>query len=159
MILEFVPFMKLFLPAYSQGHHLISEVIEPDEIDLNTSQFSRPIEVQIELDRHDPYLQLDYHTRTQVHRVCDRCLADYEFALGADGKLIFVLGQTSPARDSGEDEIHYVPADTQEIDLSVDLRDALMLSLPLKSLCRDDCRGLCPNCGQDLNEGPCTCPS
>jgi uncharacterized protein len=158
-VLGFVPFMILFLPAYSQGHHLVSEVIEPGDIDLNRGQFSEPIEVRIELDRHDPYVHLDYHARTRVHRVCDRCLADYEFALDADGELLFVLGKSSAAGESGEDEIQYIPADAQEIDLTVDLRDALMLSLPLKSLCREDCKGLCPNCGQDLNEGMCNCSS
>ncbi|MDD2213216.1 MAG: DUF177 domain-containing protein [Oscillospiraceae bacterium] len=43
------------------------------------------------------------------------------------------------------------------IDLTTALTEAIILALPTKVLCRADCRGLCPHCGQDLNEGPCTC--
>lgn len=149
--------MKLFLPAYSQGHHRISEVIEPGEIELNTSLFSRPIEVQVQFDRHDPYLRLHYDTRTWVHQVCDRCLADYDHFLNVEGKLIFVLGGALQHRDTGQDQIQYIPADSQDIDLSADMRDALMLDLPAKSVCCDTCKGLCPRCGQNLNERLCSC--
>jgi uncharacterized protein len=44
-----------------------------------------------------------------------------------------------------------------EIDLSELVRQLLHLHLPLRSLCRPNCAGLCPHCGQDLNQGPCQC--
>jgi uncharacterized protein len=44
-----------------------------------------------------------------------------------------------------------------EIDLWPELRDAVLLALPVKPLCGDDCRGLCPSCGRDLNQGQCGC--
>ena len=149
--------MKLFLPAYSQGHHQISEAIEPGEIELNSSQFSRPLEIKIQFDRNDPYVRLDYSVQTWVQRICDRCLEDYDFLLNTEGRLIFVLGRASQQGDMDEDEIRYIPADIQDIDLSVDLRDALMLVLPVKSLCSENCKGICPHCGRNLNEGLCRC--
>ena len=45
----------------------------------------------------------------------------------------------------------------EEIDLSDDFREGLLLELPAKTLCSEDCKGLCPHCGQNLNEGTCDC--
>ena len=44
------------------------------------------------------------------------------------------------------------------VDLEPLARESLILDLPLAPLCRDDCRGLCPTCGADLNQGACDCP-
>lgn len=49
-------------------------------------------------------------------------------------------------------------ADSVDIDISATVRDAALLELPQRSLCRPDCRGLCARCGKDLNEAACACP-
>ena len=46
---------------------------------------------------------------------------------------------------------------TEEVDVTEDIREAIMLSLPRFPLCDEDCKGLCPHCGKDLNGGPCGC--
>ncbi len=46
----------------------------------------------------------------------------------------------------------------QELDLTDDLREAVLLRLPVYPVCRGECRGLCPRCGRNLNDGPCGCP-
>jgi uncharacterized protein len=45
----------------------------------------------------------------------------------------------------------------EEVDITGDLREAILLSLPRFPLCDEECKGLCPRCGKDLNEGPCGC--
>ena len=55
-----------------------------------------------------------------------------------------------------EDEETY-PLRGELLDLQPLVRDALLLELPLAPLCSEDCRGLCPTCGADLNDGPCSC--
>jgi len=47
---------------------------------------------------------------------------------------------------------------TEEVDVTEDIREAIMLSLPHFPLCDEDCKGLCDQCGKDLNGGPCGCP-
>ena len=49
------------------------------------------------------------------------------------------------------------PIEGEEIDLELPVRDALLLDLPAAPLCRDDCAGLCPSCGIDLNQFTCSC--
>lgn len=50
-----------------------------------------------------------------------------------------------------------VSAEMSEVDLTSELRDAILLALPNHPLCRPDCKGVCPSCGKPLSEGPCTC--
>jgi len=61
--------------------------------------------------------------------------------------------------DALEDPSSYPLApDAIEIDLRPAVREELLLAVPRWVVCRDDCRGLCPRCGKDLNAGPCGCP-
>lgn len=53
--------------------------------------------------------------------------------------------------------IHYLSPDQDKIDLSEDVKELTLLALPMKHLCDENCKGLCPKCGKDLNEGPCDC--
>ena len=46
---------------------------------------------------------------------------------------------------------------TETVDLTADIREDILLTLPSFPLCKDSCKGLCPQCGKNLNEGPCSC--
>ena len=82
---------------------------------------------------------------------CDRCgreldrvkVQDLDVALSADV--------------SDEDNPDVYPLEGDGIDLDEVLRSCLILDMDTKFLCREDCKGLCPDCGKDLNEGPCEC--
>lgn len=52
-----------------------------------------------------------------------------------------------------------LPYNGEYIDLTETIRETLILSEPMRVLCRPDCKGLCPQCGANLNEGPCSCPT
>ena len=55
------------------------------------------------------------------------------------------------------DDLNVIAYRGNEIDLWPDLREAMVLALPMKPLCSEDCRGICPTCGKDLNNGECRC--
>jgi uncharacterized protein len=55
-----------------------------------------------------------------------------------------------------EDEIFPIDA-YHEVDLTEAVRQNVLLALPMVTICREDCKGLCPQCGHDLNLGPCEC--
>lgn len=50
-----------------------------------------------------------------------------------------------------------VPEGTEMVDLTGDIREDILLSLPVSPLCSPGCKGLCPQCGKNLNQGPCAC--
>ncbi len=94
-------------------------------------------------------------------RPCDRCLADVTLPLEARLDLLYVPADPSGGR-SGEIEIQEQDLgisvfQNDEIDLDELVLEQLELSNPLQLLCREDCRGLCPQCGVDRNFEPCDC--
>jgi uncharacterized protein len=85
---------------------------------------------------------------------CDRCLGAFALAFAVPVELVVL-------RDAGgEDEDGDTPVLHQRggvVDLTDSVREALVLAVPQARLCRDDCRGLCVQCGTDLNRGTCDC--
>lgn len=90
---------------------------------------------------------------------CSRCLEQYQVKLRGeiDFSIHEVADETQVDRNELPDNELVVPAGTVEIDISGPVREALILALPFKPLCRDDCRGLCPICGNNRNEQDCEC--
>ncbi len=147
--------MKIHLPSYPRGVHDIRESLGATELDLDPTVFTMPIETHVTLDRHDPYLEFDLEVRTQVISQCDRCVADYTWELTATSPMLYVLGRLPSGEAVDDPEIGYLPVNATDIDLTGDFRDMILLALPGKHLCREDCRGLCPVCGADLNTQEC----
>ena len=59
--------------------------------------------------------------------------------------------------DNDSIDISYLPLEADKIDITKDVRDYALLAIPMKKLCKEDCKGLCVNCGKNLNEGDCNC--
>ena len=76
----------------------------------------------------------------QVKAECARCLRDVARTLCA--KEICIVRENVPAR---------------EVDITSDIREELLLTMPSRFLCSEDCKGLCPGCGANLNEAKCAC--
>jgi Predicted metal-binding, possibly nucleic acid-binding protein len=91
-----------------------------------------------------------------LHGPCMRCLRDAEPTTEVDAREIDQPGHTPPkAVGPGGDELTSPYVTGEELDLGAWARDAFALALPAQVVCREDCRGLCPICGEDLNEaGP-----
>ncbi|MBA3430426.1 MAG: DUF177 domain-containing protein [Actinobacteria bacterium] len=83
---------------------------------------------------------------------CARCLTSFAASVSVQVCDLF----TDPDSEDVAEEIAY-PIRDRAIDLEPMLRDALTLTLPLKPLCTEACKGLCAHCGRDLNAGLCTC--
>jgi len=86
---------------------------------------------------------------------CDRCAASYDSIINTGYKMVYLFGQH--AQDNGSIDVTYMSADADKIDLANDVRDYAVLSIPMKKLCKENCKGLCYKCGKDLNEGDCGC--
>ncbi len=96
---------------------------------------------------------------------CQRCLAPAKVPVQASLNMTFVpAGGALPVRhDEGSfdpsdpDDVDYAHHDRETVDLRPVVREYLLLSLPITVLCQEECRGLCPSCGIDLNTSTCTC--
>ncbi|MDE3205128.1 MAG: DUF177 domain-containing protein [Acidobacteriota bacterium] len=86
---------------------------------------------------------------------CRRCLTPVGGVLRCEVRELY--RPRSPGEPPDQDEETY-PLSGEMLDLRPLVRDAILLELPIAPLCREGCAGLCPTCGADLNDGPCTCP-
>jgi uncharacterized protein len=85
---------------------------------------------------------------------CRRCLRPLSGELRCEVRELY---RPRPAGEDPEVDEDTYPLPGDQVDLRPLVRDALLLELPLAPLCGEDCRGLCPVCGSDLNTGPCQC--
>jgi uncharacterized protein len=94
---------------------------------------------------------------------CARCLERYGVELRQELDL-FYLPRAAEQPEAEEEEVELSDRDVvvgyyegDHLDLGEVVREQVLLGLPLKPLCREDCRGLCPRCGKNRNAGPCGC--
>lgn len=91
--------------------------------------------------------------RTVVAGECRRCLTPVETPLQLEIGALFT--QDPDAQD--DPDSYPVASDATEIDVTPAVREELVLAAPRFVECREDCKGICPQCGKDLNTGPCDC--
>ncbi|RKD27821.1 uncharacterized protein SAMN02745883_00193 [Caminicella sporogenes DSM 14501] len=84
---------------------------------------------------------------------CNRCLEEVDKEINGHIVTKIKLGKTEI--EDNEDDSLYLEGDT--IELSALVNEAVILSLPMKVLCKEDCKGLCPTCGENLNINKCKC--
>ena len=150
--------MKIRLDRLYEGEHRLAHRIEPGDLELDSSYFFDPIDIVIHWDRRDPNIRLRFDIFTQRQSQCDRCLDDVTLAIETQAELLVQLREEVP-KDMEDSDYKVVSPSEVEIDFTVDVRDAILLAVPLKILCDEDCKGLCSHCGANLNDGPCDCQS
>ena len=90
---------------------------------------------------------------TVIAGECTRCLTPVSTPLSLQIGALF--SQDPEALD--DPDAYPVAPDATEVDVTPAIREELVLAAPRYALCREDCKGLCPHCGKDLNLGPCAC--
>ena len=100
-----------------------------------------PVEDELSVERAAGGALVRGRCGTVISGTCGRCLAPVEQPVEAGDIALFVE----------------IPAGVEVCDISGEIREELLLELPMNLLCDPDCRGLCPECGADLNRGDCGC--
>ena len=90
---------------------------------------------------------------TCIHGTCDRCASSFDRDVNIPINVVLV---TEMANEENEDEWVF-PLEGDSADLDDIVRTVFVLNLDSKLLCKEDCKGLCHQCGKNLNEGPCNC--
>ena len=90
---------------------------------------------------------------TTIHGICDRCASEFHRKVEFPIDVVLV---TKLESEETEDEWVF-PLEGDSADLDDIVRTVFVLNLDSKLLCKEDCKGLCPQCGKNLNDGPCNC--
>ena len=86
---------------------------------------------------------------------CRRCLTDATVDVQDEAHVIFAEAGSDETDDP---DVQVLDERSHNIDLRPTVREQWLLNVPSYAVCREDCKGLCPSCGKDLNAGPCNCP-
>jgi DUF177 domain-containing protein len=128
--------------------------------DQDSFRVNAPVALAFDIFKDKAQFRLagDVHTVLEVS--CSRCLEPFTIPIDA----AFDLRYQPHTENAGEGEAEIEEDDlatafytNDEIDLGQLMREQFYLELPMKPLCRDDCRGLCPECGTNLNRDTCVC--
>ncbi len=147
--------LKIRISGLSNGLHDYNFLVEPSLIGLN-GNFHSPVGVQAHLDKSARQIFLRAEIQTSGQFECDRCLDEFQLPLNAALTVVYLYDKDEAAKYAEED-IQILTPDTVYIDPTEDVRQVIILSVPLKLLCREECKGLCPRCGANLNHATCTC--
>ena len=119
-----------------------------------------PVQVQIKIYPAGDKYVLDGALSGGIQVLCDRCLESYHREMKTSFRVFLAL----PLPQAEEDDMELAEEDLDvdfirgdEIDLDEIIHEQIYLTIPMKSLCREDCLGLCPECGVNLNRGDCPC--
>ncbi len=114
----------------------------------------------VHLSKHNKDILVRGHLEGELTLSCGRCLEPYAAPLETDFDLLMAPGPW----EVGAEEEELTPQDLDQdfyngenVDLEAVIREQIILTVPLKPLCREDCRGLCPVCGANLNLETCGC--
>jgi uncharacterized protein len=119
-----------------------------------------PLEVELNLALHAGRVLVRGRVAGSVALECSRCLKRFSLPLDANVETYLEVAEESAVET--DHELSREEMDTRLVDKGcVDLRDIIAeqvhLAVPVKTLCLEECRGLCPHCGIDLNSGDCSC--
>lgn len=140
------------------------DVLEPKErfnIDSPDCILAEGVKVQGTLERSGQEILCKGSLETGLSVTCTRCLCDFSFVVKSELNVHF-MPRTDINKLAHEIELSELDVEQEfyeegRIDLSSPARDLILLSLPQVILCRQDCAGLCPECGTNLNENKCDC--
>jgi uncharacterized protein len=121
-------------------------------------EFPAAAEVRVDYYRAGQELFFQGHIEGSVVGHCARCLEEYTFDIGKDFFVVLVPKAELPGEVAlTDDDLDLSFYEGDHVDLSPLVREQIILALPTRPLCRDDCKGLCATCGENLNTQACAC--
>ena len=154
--------MQLDLTRYRQPLSQFSRTFQPEEVEQEGDAYRivAPVRLEFEVQKDKDRFRLVGTAVTELELACSRCLEPFRMPVNAAFDIRY-----HPVSEVSQDEEREVEEDDLEtsyyrddqIDLNELLREQFYLELPMKPLCTEGCKGLCPQCGTNLNTGTCDC--
>jgi len=161
--------MRLDLSHLRQAETPVDRQYVPDAFGAAPEDFRvvSPVHLSLVVHKDHERYRLTGRLATTLELTCSRCLEPFALPVAAEFDLRYFPEGAELAASGGEDgESRVEDSDTsvsfyhdEAIDLGALMTEQFYLALPMKPLCREACKGLCAQCGANLNEAPCQCVS
>ena len=156
--------MRIELENLEDGRGEFSHVYQPETLDLGDDRArligTATVKGNVRVRGTEAFVT--GHVEASVAVDCDRCLTQVEMAVNAHLALEFITvndyGSTMVA-ELTDAEMSVSVFDGEGIDVDETVKEQILLSVPTRTLCQENCKGICPNCGSDRNAGDCGCDS
>ncbi|HEY7728445.1 MAG TPA: DUF177 domain-containing protein [Candidatus Eisenbacteria bacterium] len=154
--------MQIELRTLPQGESRLEMELSGDSVGLAPAdlRLSGPLHVGLILDRRGDEIWIRGSIQAVTPQQCSRCLTVFRQSLELDFQVFCAKvrphSTIGPALlDEEEGGVHF--HDGRVLTIDEEIREAVILGIPMRPLCRESCLGLCPQCGEDRNLGPCRC--
>ena len=153
--------LSLNLARIRTAEERYEQVYAPGALPADESfRVAEPVSLAFDIHKDKDQFRLVGTVRTTLELQCGRCLEPFLWPVDASFDLRYqphTHNTGEGEREIEEDDLTTAFYENEEIDLGQLMREQFYLALPMKPLCREECRGLCPNCGANLNRTPCDC--
>lgn len=151
--------MKIELREITEFPAEFSQKIDSSDLaaDFSETPLVNGVQLDVTIHKTDEEYLLNGVCSAEVEFECARCLEPAHIILSGDISVIAVQpGAEHPDKFSGEDDVVQLN-EKEELSLDEQIRQAIASDIPMKPLCREDCKGLCPKCGVNRNTTQCDC--
>jgi len=137
------------------------EEAEPRDLELPEQEWSGPVRGSLEIEKTGERISVRGRLEATARLECVRCLKSFECPIHMPFEAFAERSGMAPRHEQEalERDAYMLFHDGRRLDLRAQVREHLMLEIPIAPRCREDCAGLCPRCGADLNVGPHACPA
>jgi len=154
--------MQLDLTRYRRPQESFQRTFQPSEVGEQDDAYRvvAPVDLAFEIHKDKDKFRLVGTVKTELELPCSRCLEPYRLVVDAPFDLRYLPASEASAeaeREIEEEDLGVSYYRDEQIDLNELLREQFYLALPMKPLCQEDCKGLCSQCGTNLNTGTCSC--
>lgn len=154
--------LVLNLSKIRTAHEHIEQVYQPDAVgaEHDTYRVTAPVNLAFDIYKDKDQFRLVGTVKTTLELPCSRCLEPFVWPVDAEFDLRYQPHSQNTGegeQEVEEDDLTTAFYENDEIDLGQLMREQFYLSLPMKPLCSDACKGLCATCGTNLNRGACDC--
>ncbi|MGC7870443.1 YceD family protein [Desulfosporosinus sp. SYSU MS00001] len=131
----------------------LTEDFSPFELGTETFSFSAPVHVQLQVVNTNKAVLVKGTIESELKVICGRCLEPFNYHLNLpyQDEWVFPSQATEDLLESA------LLLEKDDVDITQRIFEQIVLALPMKFICSEDCRGLCLTCGANLNQTTCSC--
>ena len=137
-------------------HFTLEEQLSSLDLKDGKVIFLEPVKVSLKVTNVGNYLHASGTISCTADLNCGRCLESYSYPLTTQFEEKYYVAEVGLKDVENQDE-EYIPFSKDAIDITNEVVAAIQLSLPMRQICSEGCKGLCSHCGTNLNNGQCNC--
>jgi uncharacterized protein len=157
--------MRLELSHFRQPETEFHKVFQPADLASGDEEYrlTAPVDLRMTIHKDHDRFRLVGAVKTELELACSRCLEPFVMPVEREFDLRYLPAAAEPEMDDDEesevedDDVAITFYRDDQIDLNELLREQFYLALPMKPLCSEGCKGICPQCGTNRNTAPCDC--